>query len=353
MKAYLLLEDGSVFEGKSMGCEGIAFGEVAFDTVMGSFQEVVTDKTNYGMLLAMTYPLVGNYGYNDNDSLSDGGYIGGLIVRECCEMPSNFMCKGTYGDFLKEKGVVGIQGIDTRQLTRKIRDMGNLNGVIYSQGELTEEKKAELLAQTKAFAIRGALKAVDVDKTYVAAEGTKHVGIINLGKEKPLVAMAKEMGCKATVISPFTSAEEVKAMGLDGVLVSSGCGSYEENKEVADMICALSESGLPMLAIGKGFELLAAAKGATIVKLKYGHHGANHPVKNLKTGRTYITSHCHSYTVDKDSVKNGEITYLSLNDQSVEGIRYSDKVEAVAFEPEQLKGDHTTRYILDNFFAQL
>lgn len=351
-KAYLLLADGTVFEGGSIGAKGTTIGETVFNTGMTGYEEVLTDPSYYGQIVTQTYPLVGNYGVNDEDPESGRSWVRGYIVREECGYPSNFRCQGTLDDFLKEQKVVGLCGIDTRRLTRIIREQGVMNGAI------TEDlsRKDELLARIRGYSITGAVDAVTTAHPYMetGAEGGPKVALIDYGFKRNILRSLKARGCTVTVYPASTVPEEVLAASPDGIMLTNGPGDPAECVGEVENLKVLFASGTPIFGICLGHQLMALAQGAKTAKLKYGHRGANHPVRDLKHDRTYITSQNHGYAVLGDTLDPavGTVSHVNLNDGTVEGIRYKDRpVFTVQFHPEASPGPHDCAYLFDEFLS--
>ena len=317
--AYLLLADGTIFEGLHFGVKGTAIGEVVFTTGMTAYQETLTDPSYYGQLVTQTFPLIGNYGVNAADSESARSYIHGYIVREWCNTPSNFRMEGDIDGFLKEQNIVGIYNIDTRKLTRIIREVGVMNGVITTEDVYA--KKEELLEQVRNYTIRNELV---------------------------------KRGCEVVVLPAATSAEELKAMHVDGIMLSNGPGDPSENQAIIDNVGEIAKLGIPIFGICLGHQLLALSQGCRTEKLKYGHRGANQPVIDLNSHRTYVTSQNHGYAVVGESLdpEVGTVSHINANDKTCEGIRYH-KINAftVQFHPEAHGGPLDTAYLFDEFVA--
>lgn len=349
--AFLLLADGTVFEGRSIGAQGATIGETVFNTSMTGYEEILTDASYYGQIVTQTYPLIGNYGVCE-DTESRRSWVRGYIVRELCDAPSNFRCKGTLDDFLRAEGVVGLCGIDTRKLTRLIREHGVMNGAILPD----LSKKDEVLEKIRAYAVTDAVTSVTVDKKFtVPAEEEKYsVALLDYGYKKNIARSLAARGCSVTVYPALTPPEEILGAGHDGIMLSNGPGDPEENKTVIKNVARLADGGLPVFGICLGHQILALAHGAKTEKLKYGHRGANHPVKDLETDRTYITSQNHGYaivggTLGKDV---GRVSHINLNDGTVEGIKYAGKpVFSVQFHPEASPGPHDSAYLFDEFIS--
>lgn len=353
-KAYLLLADGTILEGIHFGVKGTAIGEVVFTTGMTAYQETMTDPSYYGQLVIQTFPLIGNYGVNEADNESDRSYIRGYIVREWCNTPSNFRMEGDVNSFLEEQNIIGIHSIDTRSLTRKIREYGVMNGAITTEDVYAQ--KDALLEQIRAYTVKNAICSVTGDKKRVYSNPNPkyRVALFDFGYKRNIRNELVARGCEVTVLPALTSAEEVKAMAPDGIMLSNGPGDPTENQAVIDNVRAVAELGIPIFGICLGHQLLALSQGARTEKLKYGHRGANQPVIDLQSGRTYVTSQNHGYAVVGDSLDPsiGTISHVNANDHTCEGIRYH-KINAftVQFHPEAHGGPLDTAYLFDEFLA--
>lgn len=355
-KAYLLLADGTRFEGNAVGHEGRSIAEVVFNTGMAGYQEVLTDPSYYGQTVCMTYPLIGNYGINFEDYESHKSWVSGFIMREISEHPSNWRCKLTLDEYLKNQKVVGLTGIDTRRLTRILRSSGVMNGIIYTEGyEPTEIE----LAQMKEYAVRDAVKAVSCHEQVVCPSegGTKYrIALLDFGVKYNIERELCKRGCEVTTIPGMTDVETIIKGGFDGVMLSNGPGDPAENVEIVENLKKLLDTGIPIFGICLGHQLLSLAIGAKTEKLKYGHRGVNHPVKDLDTDRTYITSQNHGYAVVGDTVdpKLARVRYVNLNDGTVEGIEHIGRpVFTVQYHPEVCPGPMDTSYLFDIFISNI
>ena len=355
-KAYLLLSNGIVFEGRSFGVKGTAIGEVVFTTGMTAYQETLTDPSYYGQLVTQTFPLIGNYGVNHEDFESPKSYIKGYIVREWCNMPSNFRSEGNINDFLIEQNVVGIHSIDTRRLTRIIRETGVMNGVITTEDVYA--KKDELLEKVRAFTITDAVKTVSVTerKTYTAENAKHTVALIDLGYKRHTRQELLDRGCNVIIVPYNTTAEQMKELAPDGIMLSNGPGDPAENVEVINNLKEIAKLDIPIFGICMGHQLMALSQGARTEKLKYGHRGGNQPVIDLTVDRTFVTSQNHGYAVVSDSVNKdiAEISHINANDHTCEGISYKNiKAFTVQFHPEAHGGPLDTAYLFDKFIDMM
>lgn len=364
MKAILLLKDGAVFEGKAFGAKGQKCGEVVFNTSMTGYQEILTDPSYNEQIITMTYPLIGNYGTNKDDTESRKVFAGGFIVKENCNYPSNWRNKYSLEDYLKKNNVVGLEGIDTRMLVRHIRTQGAMKGII-SSTELGIKKLAGKLQQYPGILDRDIVKDVTAKKPYRWDEGV--VDVLTGRQQKPpkkykvvafdygvkqnILRLLRSHGCDVYVVPANTPAESVLSQKPDGVFLSNGPGDPAPVDYAVETIKKLLGK-IPVFGICLGHQLLALALGAKSYKLKFGHHGANHPVKNLRTGRIEITSQNHGFCIDIDSLKNKDIqlTHVNLNDQTLEGFRCkSIPAFCVQYHPEASPGPHDSNYLFEAF----
>jgi carbamoyl-phosphate synthase small subunit len=352
IKAILVLEDGRIFEGTSFGVPGERYGEVVFNTGMTGYQEVLTDPSYEGQIVVMTYPLIGNYGINNEDSESRSIWLEGFVVKELCRKPSNWRSERTLDSFLKDHNIVGIQGIDTRALTKHIREAGAMRAVIstvdYDQRSLIEKVKAspDLIG-------RDLVKKVTCDKPYVITNGGFHVIAMDFGIKYSILHQLLDVGCRITVVPADTTVDEILSLNPDGVLLSNGPGDPSAIIYAVDTIRKLIDVGtIPIFGICLGHQLLGLALGGDTYKLKFGHHGGNHPVKDLTTGKIDITVQNHGFCVDIDSLNRDtiEITHMNLNDNTLEGMRHRElPVFSVQFHPEAGPGPHDARYLFNRF----
>ena len=358
-KAYIVLANGMVFEGTGFGAEGTSVGEVVFNTGMAGYEETLTDPSYYGQIITQTYPLVGNYGVNGEDAESARIWAFGYIVREACDAPSNFRCKGTLDAFLKENGIIGVQGVDTRRLTRIIRESGVMNGAVTTEYESAQDALADtaLAARIAAYTVHDAVDSVTTDgiKTF-HDNGTYHVGLFDFGYKRNILRNLVKRGCRVTLLPAHTTAEECKALGLDGIMLSNGPGDPAENTAIIEELPRVAALGVPIFGICLGHQLMALATGAKTEKLKYGHRGVNQPVSDLARGRTYITSQNHGYAVVGDTVDAAvaAVSHVNANDGTVEGMRYETlPCFTVQFHPEACGGPQDTEYLFDEFMARM
>ena len=357
MKAFLILEDGQIFSGESIGSTRDVISEIVFNTSMTGYLEVLTDPSYAGQSVVMTYPLIGNYGICYEDMESDKSWVSGFIVREMAKLPSNFRCDTSTHQFLKEQDIPGIQGIDTRALTKILREKGTMNGLITTNENYDLE---EVLEQLKSYRVKDAIKTVSCkEKKFYQSEkeGTsKKVALLDLGTKHSIVRCLTKRGMDVTVYPAFTKAEEILKDKPDGIMLSNGPGDPKECQDIIEEIKKLYDSEVPIFAICLGHQMMALAKGADTRKMKYGHRGANHPVKNLETGKVYISSQNHGYVVEIDSLPEGIATplFLNVNDKTCEGVRYRNKkIFTVQFHPEASAGPLDCGFLFDEFIKMM
>ncbi len=353
MKAFLILEDGHVFEGTSIGSSREVVSEIVFNTSMTGYLEVLTDPSYAGQAVCMTYPLIGNYGicYKDMESLKP--WPDGYIVRELSRMPSNFRCEGTIQEFLEKNDIPGIAGIDTRTLTKVLREKGTMNGMITTDENYDIDKVMEKL---KAYRCSGVVKKVTCEKSSRLEGGKYKVALLDFGAKKNIARSLHERDCDVTVYPAFVKAEEIIKSNPDGIMLSNGPGDPKECVEIIEEIKKLYDSNIPIFAICLGHQLMALATGADTHKMKFGHRGANHPVKDLKSGRVYISSQNHGYVVDEKTINPNiaEVGFINVNDGSVEGLRYKEKpVFTVQFHPEACPGPQDSNVLFNEFIKMM
>ena len=356
MKALLALEDGFVLEGRSFTgpCEG--GGEVIFNTGMTGYQEILTDPSYYGQMVCMTWPLIGNYGINAEDMESDKVHAAALIVKECCKTPSNWRSVCSLPDFLQQHGVPGIEGIDTRALTRILRSQGTMNGMITCAEHFHVE---DCLQRIRAYRVEGTVEAVTRKESQVypaLGEQRLRVALMDYGVKENMIRCLQNRGCEVTVFPARTPAEAVLSGGFDGVMLSNGPGDPADNAQIITEVRKLYDSNLPLFAVCLGHQLLALATGAATRKMRFGHRGANHPVKDLAAGRAFITSQNHGYVVTAESVDPSvaQVSHVNVNEGSVEGLRYRrPNCFTVQFHPEASPGPQDTEYLFDRFVSKM
>jgi len=366
--AILVLEDGTVFNGFSIGAEGSAVGEVVFNTSMTGYQEILTDPSYQNQIVTLTYPHIGSVGCNEEDFESNHARVAGLVIKDLPLLASNFRSTSSLSAWMGAQGIVGIAGIDTRKLTRLLREKGALSGVISTDGSGQDE----LLTRARTFpglAGKDLAREVTCGKAYEWAQGewslkperqekissVRHVVAYDFGVKRNILNMLVSRGCRVTVVPASTSAEQVLAMKPDGVFLSNGPGDPEPCGYAIEAIKVLLNQKMPIFGICLGHQLLAIASGANTRKMKFGHHGANHPVKDLQTGQVLITSQNHGFAVDQSSLPSFvEPTHISLFDGSLQGIQRSD-VPAFSFQghPEASPGPHDVAYLFDRFMNNI
>lgn len=348
---YICLANGQIFEGKRFGASGEITGELVFTTGMGGYIETLTDPSYFGQIVMQTFPLIGNYGFIDEDMESTKSYVSAYIVREYCKEPSNFRCGKTLDDYLKENNIIGVYDVDTREITKIIRESGVMNAVICS-----DPRKADF-DKIKEYKITDAVKSTSVEKPcLVPSKNHKYnVVLIDYGKKDNIPRELAKRGCNVAVVPYNTKAEDILKLNPDGIMLSNGPGDPSDNEECIDELKKLIGK-VPIFGICLGHQLLALAMGGKTIKLKYGHRGVNQPVKNLKTGRTYISSQNHGYAVINEDIKKagGVISYVNANDGTNEGVDYPDKKAfSVQFHPEACSGPHDTRFLFDRFIDMI
>lgn len=405
-KAYIVLANGQVFEGKSFGATGCITGEAVFTTGMTGYLETLTDPSYYGQIVMQTFPLVGNYGVIPADFESAKSHVSGYIVRSWCQVPSNFRCQTTLDDFLKKNNIIGVYDVDTREITKIIRESGVMNArLIAFSGDKELDKKAieefsslsdknqkdKLLKEISSFIIKDAVKSVSCDavkieetaeKVFeisakyravpVTADGlkindpieaarhgkntdgsAKKVVLWDFGAKANIRRELLKRGVEVITVKSDSKAEDIISLKPDGIMLSNGPGDPAENTQIISELSKLVKTNIPLFGICLGHQLLALAMGAKTEKLKYGHRGANHPVKQLETGRVYISSQNHGYAVVSDSLPQGaELSFVNANDKTCEGITYKNiKAFSVQFHPEASSGPLDTGFLFDNFIA--
>ena len=354
----LVLENGTVFSGVSFGAEGETIGEVCFNTGMTGYQEILTDPSYCGQLITMTYPHIGNYGVNPEDVESNKVQAAGFIVREENVVPSNFRSTQSLGDYLREQKIVGIQEIDTRMLTRIIRDEGAMNGII-SSVDLDENSLLKKVKAAPSMTGMDLAKVVSCTESFVwrkekgerRQEGVNYkIAAIDFGIKHNILRLLESHGCEVTVFPATATATEILKINPDGIFLSNGPGDPAAVTYGIETVKSLLGKK-PIFGICLGHQILALALGADTYKLKFGHRGCNHPVKNLETGKVEITSQNHGFAVDPETIpKNVVITHNSLNDQTVEGLKCTDvPAFSVQYHPESSPGPHDSRYLFEEF----
>lgn len=353
MKAFLILEDGTVFQGMSIGSAREVISEIVFNTSMTGYLEVLTDPSYAGQAVTMTYPLIGNYGICHEDMESVKAWPDGFIVRELARTPSNFRSDGSIDEFLKEQDIPGISGIDTRALTKLLREKGTMNGMITTNEQYDLD---EVIPRIKEYRVQGVVAKVSCkEKIHMPNTGCK-VALMDFGAKSNIANSLHKRGCDVTVYPAFTAADEILSSNPDGIMLSNGPGDPKECTAIIEELKKIYASDVPVFAICLGHQLMALATGADTHKLKYGHRGANHPVKDLADGRVYISTQNHGYVVD-DTTLNPDIAkaaFVNVNDGTNEGLEYVGKnIFTVQFHPEACAGPLDTAYLFDRFIKMM
>lgn len=352
--AYLILENGAVFEGKSFGYEAETIGELVFNTGVTGYLETLTDPSYFGQIVIQTFPLVGNYGVIPPDFESNNIWLKAYIVREWCQEPSNFRSEGVLDAFLKEKKIPALCGIDTRALTRIVREYGVMNAKISFKPELTKDEWAEL----KAYKVKGGVEATSrTVQTVDEPEGEAKYDVVlwDFGAKRNITRKLLSLGCRVTSVPYSATAEEICALKPDGIMLSNGPGDPADNTGIVEELKKLAVSGIPIFGICLGHQLLSISQGAKTEKLHYGHRGANQPVKDEKTGMVFVTSQNHGYTVVLDSLpENVSPRFINCNDGSCEGVEYRDiNAFSVQFHPEACAGPLDSGWLFDKFTQEM
>lgn len=354
MKSYLVLENGDVFEGERIGYKKDVISEIVFNTSMTGYLEIFTDPSYMGQGVVMTYPLIGNYGLTPEDKESKKPWIDAVFVHELAEMESNFRSKLHIEKFLKYNKIPGLQGVNTRKLTKVLRDNGTMRGILTDDISNIDE----LINKIKNYKVTNHVENVTSKTVYVIGEGNLNIGLLDFGSKQNIIDSLVKRGCKVTVFPATTSAEEIISRNFDGLVLSNGPGDPADNTVSIENIKKIYESDYnkPILGICLGHQLMGLATGAKTYRLKYGHRGPNHPVKNIEKDRIFITSQNHGYAIDEKTV-NPEIAVVSdinMNDGTVEGLKYLKKdIYTVQFHPEACPGPEDNSYIFDEFIERI
>ncbi len=344
MKAKLILQDGTIFEGKAFGYLQDSVGEVVFNTSMTGYGEILTDPSYYGQIVTMTYPLIGNYGINLEDVESRGVHVKGFIVREKSDTPNNFRCEMNIDTYLKQNKVIGLEGIDTRALTKILRNNGTMKGIITLENASLEDIQAKLDEFSNTTAVKTVTRK---EVEHIAGEGTK-VAVMDFGVKENILRSFANRGCDITVFPATTKSEEVLEINPDLIFLSNGPGDPEDLEDVIENIKELVGKK-PIAGICLGHQLLALTLGGQTGKLKFGHRGGNHPVKDLESNKVFITSQNHGYYVS-EMPENMVVTHVNLNDNTVEGMRHTElPIYSVQYHPEACPGPKDNDYIFDKF----
>ncbi len=349
MRALLMLENGMTFEGVGFGDEHDVLCEIVFNSAMCGYTELLTDPSYAGQAVVMTYPLIGNYGICYEDAESDKPWLGAFIVHSVSNAASNFRCDIDLDSYLKNYHIAGMQGVDTRALTRCLRESGTMRGMICYGDNINT---LEMSRRIKAFALRSYVPTVSAWDSKTYGDGPRKVALMDYGVKHNIIRSLTQRGCTVKCFPYDTSFDEVKAWNPDGIMLSNGPGDPKECGPQITEIKRMYESDIPIFAICLGHQLMALANGGDTYKLKYGHRGINHPVKDLASNRVYITSQNHGYVVDADTIdpKIADISFVSMNDGSVEGLTYkTGRAFSVQFHPEACGGPLDTRFLFDRF----
>jgi carbamoyl-phosphate synthase small subunit len=352
-KALLVLEDGRTFTGSSFGADGEVFGEIVFNTSMSGYQEILTDPSYAGQIVTMTYPLIGNYGVNEEDIESRRPWVEGFVVREASRIRSNFRSTMSLQDYLKKNQIVGIEHIDTRALVMHIRDKGAMRAGL-SILDFDPESLLKKVLDTPSMQNRELASSVTIEKNYgfdADGEARYHVVAYDFGVKTNSLREFAKFGCRVTVVPTDTTADEVMALKPDGIFLSNGPGDPASMAKVVAEIKKLAASQTPVFGICLGHQLLGEAFGGSTYKLKFGHRGGNQPIKDLTTGRIEIASHNHGFAVEADSLPaDVEVTHVNLNDNTVAGLRHKTlPVFSVQYHPESAPGPHDSEYLFERF----
>lgn len=353
MKAFLILEDGTVFTGQSIGAQREVISEIVFNTSMTGYLEVLTDPSYAGQAVVMTYPLIGNYGICYEDMESDRPWPDAFIVRELSRIPSNFRSEDTIQNFLLKYDIPGISGIDTRALTKILREKGTMNGCITTDEHYQID---EIIPKLKSYTTGKVVEKVTCKEKYVLNGDGPKVALLDLGAKRNIARSLNERGCEVTVYPALTSAKEILDADPDGIMLSNGPGDPKECTSIIEEIKKLYQSDVPIFAICLGHQLMALANGADTYKMKYGHRGGNHPVRDLETGRVYISSQNHGYVVDTDTLDPSVAVpaFENVNDGTNEGLAYTGKnIFTVQYHPEACPGPRDSAYLFDRFMKMM
>lgn len=363
MEAFLILEDGTIFTGESIGATREVISEIVFNTSMTGYLEVLTDPSYAGQAVVMTYPLIGNYGVCYEDMESRKAWTEGYIVREVARIPSNFRSEDNIENFLIKHDITGIMGIDTRALTKILREKGTMNGMITTNRDLELPK---VLEKIKEYKVTGVVEKVSTKEILnykpgdlgsdSSVENGLHIAVLDVGSKNNIIRCLLKRGCEVTVYPALTKGEEIVNANPDGIMITNGPGDPAECVTIINEIKKLYDSNIPIFSICLGHQLMALANGAKTHKLKYGHRGANHPVQDLSDNRVYISSQNHGYVVEEDSIDPiiAETSFINVNDKTIEGLHYLGKnIFTVQFHPEACSGPQDTEFLFDRFIHMM
>lgn len=356
MKAFLILEDGSIFTGTSIGIPKEIVSEIVFNTGMTGYLEVLTDPSYAGQSVVMTYPLIGNYGICHEDMESLKVWPDAFIVRELSRIPSNFRTEEDIQSFLVKNNIPGIADIDTRALVKLLRNKGTMNGVITTDVNYKLEKILDKIHKYKVAEVIAETTSKRINIISAVGEQKYRVALMDYGMKSNIVRSLTGRGCEVTIYPAFTKAEEIIKGKPDGIMLTNGPGDPKECSQIINEVKKLYDTSIPIFAICLGHQLLALANGGDTVKMKYGHRGVNHPVKDMKTGRVYISTQNHGYMVVADSIDSeiAEINFVNVNDNSVEGLHYLGKnIFSVQFHPEACAGPKDSEFLFDRFLHMM
>ncbi|MDE5943403.1 MAG: carbamoyl phosphate synthase small subunit [Clostridia bacterium] len=346
-KVYLTLQNGKQFQGYSFGAEGEVVGELVFTTGMTGYIETLTDPSYYGQIVVQTFPLIGNYGMISSDCESKKPWVSAYIVREKCDSPSNFRCEQTLEKYLADNGIIGLYGVDTRELTKIVREAGVMNAAITS-------KPLKSLDEIKKYRVKQAVESVTAqDVECFGNPDDLKIAVWDFGAKENIVRELVKRGCYCVKVPSYYTAEQILALKANGIMLTNGPGDPAENVSIIENLKKLAGK-LPIFGICLGHQLFALAMGGKTKKMKYGHRGANQPVKNLDSGRVYISSQNHGYEVVSSSLKCGKLSYINANDGTCEGVDYPEfNAFTVQFHPEACGGPHDASFLFDKFITNV
>lgn len=351
MKATLLLADGREFKGKVKGKVKNALGEVVFCTSMVGYQEIVTTPAYKGQIVLLTFPLIGNYGVNKEDVSREGAYLDGIIARDFCDFPNNFRCEGTFNDYLETNDIVALYDIDTRALTKHLRDNGTMNGkiIVGDYGSFDIKKELEEIRKYEIKDVVSEVSSKEVNEINIDSS-SKTVAVYDFGVTDSIIESLKRRNLNIKIVPYNYTSSQIEDLGVDGVILSDGPGNPNDLKDTLCEVKRLFDKKIPMFGIELGHQIMALALGGKTGKLKYGHRGSSQPVKDLDTGRTHITTQNHGYIVEECVESEMVVSHININDDTVEGIIYKNyPAFSVQFHPESSEVNKDTSYLYDNF----
>ena len=354
MQAILALEDGTIFTGEAFGATDEQWGEVVFNTGMTGYQEILTDPSYCGQIVVMTYPLIGNYGINKDDFEAKKSYVRGFVVREICDRPSNWRASYTVSDYLAKENIIGLTGVDTRALTRHLRSHGTMRGIICT-GEVDIKELVSKAANSPDFSDQEMISVVSTNDSYTLPGIGPRVVLMDLGSKMNIERYLQNLGCEVIVVPHNISPADILALNPDGMMLSNGPGDPVLVQNGIENTRVLLNK-IPIFGICLGHQVVALALGAKTYKMKFGHRGANHPVKDLRTGKVNITSQNHGFTVDDSSLSGLDVyvSHRNLNDNTVEGIAHKNlPLFTVQYHPEASPGPMESAYLFDEFIAKM